>query len=415
MRTSPNNNAGFSLIEMVVVIVVLGILAAVAMQSMTTSVDDIRRTQTERKLDLLAKAIVGNPEIYSGGARGDFGYVGDIGAFPPNLSALIQNPGGFSTWDGPYLPLDFAQDSSGFDLDAWGKAYVYDGSLTITSVGGSDNLIEEIPGSTTDYLLNVLTGDVKDAVDSVPGVIYSDSVDIIISIPDGAGGISTRWRRPDSSGAFVVDSLPVGTHPLRVIYAPAADTLLRYVTILPRHKNYPPTAFRFAMAYFSSAGPDCTQPDTLRPSAPGTVNELVATNCPANWQCVDESTSDGDDTYVESSGTVSHADLYRIAVPADTSCTITSVTVHVLARQRIKTAYAKAVLQTYATTYEGPEETLSDTYVDYNVQWTSNPFTGSAWTWSEVAALQIGVSLRSTKATHPARGTQVWTVVTSAP
>jgi len=46
----------------------------------------------------------------------------------------------------------------------------------------------------------------------------------------------------------VLDSLPVGTHSLRVIYTPNVDTLYRYVTILPRHKSS--RTYRFADSYF---------------------------------------------------------------------------------------------------------------------------------------------------------------------
>ena len=84
---------GFSFIELLVVIVVIGILASVAMQSMTATVEDVRRLQTEREMEMLARAIVGNPSLTKNGARSDFGYVGDVGAFPPNLQALYQSPG----------------------------------------------------------------------------------------------------------------------------------------------------------------------------------------------------------------------------------------------------------------------------------------------------------------------------------
>ena len=71
-------------------------------------------------MEMLARAIVGNPSLTQNGARSDFGYVGDVGAFPPNLQALYQSPGGYATWDGPYVTTSFAVDSTGFKTDAWG-------------------------------------------------------------------------------------------------------------------------------------------------------------------------------------------------------------------------------------------------------------------------------------------------------
>jgi len=231
------HNGGFSLIELIVIIVVLGILAAVAMQSMSASVEDIRRIETEREMDMLADAMVGNASLYSGGARSDFGYVGDIGAFPLNLQALAENPGGYTTWNGPYLPAGFVQDTVGYLLDAWGQPYQYAGGVIVTSGGGGTPITKKIANAAADYLSNTLSGVITDANDSVPGIIYMDSVDIAISIPDGSGGTTTRTATPDSAGNFTLAVLPVGTHPVAAVYRPATDTLVRYVTILPRHRR----------------------------------------------------------------------------------------------------------------------------------------------------------------------------------
>ena len=81
-------SAGFSLIELLVMIVIVGILAAIAMQSMLGVVVDTRQVKTEREMEMLARAIVGDPNELQAGRRADFGYVGDVGAFPPDLEAL---------------------------------------------------------------------------------------------------------------------------------------------------------------------------------------------------------------------------------------------------------------------------------------------------------------------------------------
>ncbi len=107
MKRFTHDNRGFSLIELVVIIVALGIVAAVAVKSMPGLIEDKRRLETEREMETLAEAIVGDPGLSQNGCRSDFGYVGDIGAFPPNLQALVQNPGGYSSWHGPYLPPGF--------------------------------------------------------------------------------------------------------------------------------------------------------------------------------------------------------------------------------------------------------------------------------------------------------------------
>ncbi len=407
-------NRGFSLIELIVIIVVLGILAAVAMQSMSASVEDIRHIETEREMDMLAEAIVGNPSLYSGGSRSDFGYVGDIGSFPPNLQALADNPGGYATWNGPYLPSGFIQDTVSYRLDAWGQPYQYAGGLVITSNGSGSPITKKIANAAADYLANTMYGVVVDANDSVPGLIYMDSVDVAMSIPDGIGGTTIRMTTPDSAGNFMLSALPAGIHPLSAIYRPAADTLLRYVTILPRHRSDPPSRLRFAGAYFSAGSP-CSSPDTLRPTGPGSLTELTTDGCAANWQCVADAVPDDDATYVETTAFAYMTDLYQLAAPVDTACTITAITVHIRAREFVKVAYAKAVLMTQGNIYEGSEETLALDYADYSMRWTNNPATGLPWTWGDIADMEIGVALMATKATHAPRCTQVFVVVERTP
>ena len=231
--------SGFSLIEMVVVIVVIGIVAAVAIQSSTVSVDSVRRTNTERKMDALADAIVGNPALMQEGVRSDFGYVGDVGAFPRNLKALYTNPG-LPTWNGPYIHPPFAQDTVSYRTDDWGKPFTYAGGITITSAGGSGpQIAKNIAESAGDYLRNRITGTIKDKNGLPPGSTYKDSIEIKIDLPAGASGLITKTYKPDASGAFIVDSIPAGRRYFRFIYKPAADTIRRYWTVLPRHKNNP--------------------------------------------------------------------------------------------------------------------------------------------------------------------------------
>ena len=155
------NRSGFSLIEMLVVIVVIGILAAVAMQSMTSTVQDVRQVRTEQEMEMLATAIVGNPGITQNNRRSDFGYVGDVGAFPPNLQALYQNPGGYATWDGPYLPPSYTQDSIGFKTDEWGRLYSYNGGVTISSTGSGSTISKKVTDTPGDYLLNTINGNTQ--------------------------------------------------------------------------------------------------------------------------------------------------------------------------------------------------------------------------------------------------------------
>jgi type II secretory pathway pseudopilin PulG len=252
MRYKLISEQGIGLIELTVIIIVIGILAAVAMQSMNASVEDTKRVATVQEMDMLARAIVGDPSLTRDGERSDFGYFGDVGAFPPNLQALYANPGGYSTWSGPYIPKGLTQDSSGFKYDEWGKPYTYNGGLTITSSGNGTPIVKKLADAGSDYLLNQFVGVVKDKNDSLPGTVKKDSVRVNVTIPNGSGGTITKSYKPNASGSFTLDSIPAGQRLLQVIYTPQNDTLFRRITVLPRQKNTYARLYKFSQPYFSS-------------------------------------------------------------------------------------------------------------------------------------------------------------------
>ncbi len=192
----------------------------------------------------------------AGGIRSDFGYVGDVGAFPPDLDALVANPGGYSTWNGPYLPPEFLGDSEGFKTDEWGEDYIYSGGFDITSNGSGSTMRKGGNPNPDDYLLNTINGIVLDRADSVPGTAWMDSVEVEIIVPDGLGDLETKTYYPDSSGEFTMDSIPVGKHFTRAIYTPEVDTLVRYAHVLPRHVEDEMVRFNFAENYFSEETDD---------------------------------------------------------------------------------------------------------------------------------------------------------------
>ena len=406
MRQKLRNNSGFGLIELTMVIIIIGVLAAVAMQSATVMVQDARRVQTEREMEMLARAIAGDPLMLSNGRRADFGYVGDVGSFPTNLQALYENPGAYSTWDGPYIAQGITEDATGFKTDGWGTLYAFTGGVTIQSSGSGSTLSHKIADAVSDYTLNTLTGTIRDADDSLPGVIYMDSVDIAVTIPNGSGGTATKSYTPDAAGAFALDSLPVGTHPLKLIYTPNVDTLLRYVTILPRHKS--PVSFKFASAYFGGGGGGTPSSEVLRPDGAGSITDLTISGCASNFLCVNESSSDDDVTYVERAHSSYATDVYSMDNPAASSGTIDSVVVHCRARKTFVNGDIQPTIYTNSTEYNGTAQSISTSYVDYSQAWSTNPNTNSAWTWAEINNLQAGVRMRGQSNTKPAYCTQVW-------
>ena len=103
------SEAGMTLMELIVVMIVIGMLAAVAgpkiYDQMGKSKKNIARLQINEFESMLG--------IYSF----------DVGRFPTTyegLHALIQNPTGINSWDGPYM-----KNKQEVPLDPWSRPYIY--------------------------------------------------------------------------------------------------------------------------------------------------------------------------------------------------------------------------------------------------------------------------------------------------
>lgn len=230
MTNDVRNQAGFTLIELVITIIIIGIVSGVAVRQMGASLSTAQAEQTKLEMEALVEAMVGNPAAYSSGARVDFGYVGDVGALPTNLDALVQNPGGYSTWQGPYISQ--GKNAGDFKTDGWGSVYILQDTL-IRSTGSGSNIDKVFAGSTNDLLGNSITGVVLDAKMSPPGAM-AESLLIELPYPNGTGGTAIASINPESSGSFTLTGIPIGVRQLRVIYLPMTDTVSLTVTIYPK-------------------------------------------------------------------------------------------------------------------------------------------------------------------------------------
>lgn len=123
-------NDGFTLVEIVIVIVVLGIIASIAIAAIGDFIDESRIAATKSEMQEIKKAIVGDPQIAAGGKHISRGFLGDCGFVPERLQDLITRPDSVPAynkfeqtgWNGPYV--DSADGE--YLTDAWGSAYVYD-------------------------------------------------------------------------------------------------------------------------------------------------------------------------------------------------------------------------------------------------------------------------------------------------
>jgi prepilin-type N-terminal cleavage/methylation domain-containing protein len=229
---------GFTLVEVVITIIIAGILAAVSLRTISKMAEIAKIEETKKELEAIEFAIVGNPKFYNDDTRSDFGFVGDVGSLPPNLDALFTKPEGYATWRGPYIDKDYEQNLDDFKQDAWGSDYSYSGGISIISSGSGTDIIRTIGETPSDFISNGINGVVLDLDGTPPGPSYRDSIIIMLTIPDGIGGISNVNTSVDLSGYFSFNSIPIGNHNLTIIYTPTADTLKRFVTVLPKSRLY---------------------------------------------------------------------------------------------------------------------------------------------------------------------------------
>jgi len=99
--------AGFTLLELLVVMVIIGLLAGYVGPKYFSQIGKSEIKATRAQIDALGKAVDQ--------------YRLDVGRFPSTeegLAALIARPANQAKWDGPYL-------SKNVPLDPWGSAYLY--------------------------------------------------------------------------------------------------------------------------------------------------------------------------------------------------------------------------------------------------------------------------------------------------
>lgn len=132
-----------------------------------------------------------------------------------------------------------------------------------------------------------------------------------------------------------------------------------------------------------------------------------------NYELVDEVTADDDTTYVYTNARLvdgGAADTYAAADHASETGTINSLTVYVRAMRTGATGAVIPTVRVGTTTYTSAWQTIASSYANYSYVRTANPATSSAWTWSDIDTMQIGVSAYGAAASQ-ARVTQVWAVV----
>ena len=108
--TADHADAGFTLLELLVVIVIIGLLASYVGPKFFSQIGKSESTVARAQINAFEKALDA--------------YRLDLGRYPTSeegLAALRLKPGADTKWNGPYLNKDIPPDP-------WGRPYVYQSS-----------------------------------------------------------------------------------------------------------------------------------------------------------------------------------------------------------------------------------------------------------------------------------------------
>ena len=230
---------GFSLIEVVVVLVILATMAALIVPTLAGLVQRDKETATREQVEKVWRAIFGDP------TKGEFGYVGDMGRLPTTLTELVDGTGqvAFHTddggvehigrlgtgWRGPYLRDWFS--NSDLLSDAWGRPLTF-ANAQVTSSGPdgdvattADNIVFPVhaPVTTGTLFVTVLGNRIPNPLGAttklyspVNGEQTATATRKHCRIPPIDAALCTPLSTENPFDGFVYENLTPGLHALRV-------------------------------------------------------------------------------------------------------------------------------------------------------------------------------------------------------
>jgi general secretion pathway protein G len=232
-----HSSRGFTLLELIVVVAVIGILVAAIAPSMMQRVVDARVDETRDEARILHEAMVGKA------GESQFGFVGDIGRLPTSFQELAQAGAlpGYTTstfrsvgmgWRGPYVNTGVTAND--YLTDAFGRPYSGATSGQVRSAGS-----DGVPGNADDIVYPpntaAISGNVVVTVKTTTAtktVVDPTGYRVELFYPSGGAEASLS----DTAAPFSFSGVPMGVHAVRVVKTsnPNAGSIVSQDTIVVR-------------------------------------------------------------------------------------------------------------------------------------------------------------------------------------